>query len=387
MKISPKTERIHALDALRAVMMMLGIVLHATEPYSLGTDAFWPKDPHSRSALMNYIFGIIHVFRMPIFFLIAGFFGALLYYERGPKSMLKNRFSRVVLPFFVFLLFLHPIIVSAFSFTESAFETKVSPIVTTLSVLPRITYHLWFLYYLIFITVLSFGLATCMRRIPSVSRFVQRSFNWLMRRRLFFILTLSIVVFALLVWMWDTWISTSVSFTPNLPVLVAYSVFYFFGWVLFKSRGLLDSFLKFDRQYLGLAVLVFTGKEIYHSAMGDVVYGALNAIVVWFFVFGFIGVFMRMFSNHSSSLRYISDASYWVYLIHLPLTGFIPGLLVDLPVSAFVKFLIVVALTTVFSFATYHTLVRGTFIGKFLNGRKYPTRLVSENEPKVSSRF
>ena len=69
-----RQERIHSLDALRAIMMLLGIVLHATEPYSLGTDALWPKDPNARGLSLNYIFGIIHIFRMPVFFLIAASF-------------------------------------------------------------------------------------------------------------------------------------------------------------------------------------------------------------------------------------------------------------------------------------------------------------------------
>ena len=91
-----KTERLHSLDALRAIMMMLGIVLHSTELYSVGDDAFFPKDPNTSHISLNYIFGIIHIFRMPIFFLIAGFFGALLFYERGAEAMIKNRFSRSI---------------------------------------------------------------------------------------------------------------------------------------------------------------------------------------------------------------------------------------------------------------------------------------------------
>ena len=106
-----KTERIHSLDALRATMMMLGIVLHSTETYSVGYDGIWPHDPNSSHILMNFLNSFIHLFRMPSFFLIAGFFGALLFYERGVGSMLKNRFKRLVLPFLVFLVLLHPIII------------------------------------------------------------------------------------------------------------------------------------------------------------------------------------------------------------------------------------------------------------------------------------
>jgi peptidoglycan/LPS O-acetylase OafA/YrhL len=70
-------------------------------------------------------------------------------------------------------------------------------------------------------------------------------------------------------------------------------------------------------------------------------------------------------------MRYLSDASYWVYLIHLPFAVFIPSLIVDWPLSATVKFFIVLLSTGIICFVSYHYLVRTTAIGQFLNGKKY----------------
>ncbi|MCE7991926.1 MAG: acyltransferase family protein [Roseivirga sp.] len=369
-----KTERIHSLDALRAVMMMLGIVLHATEPYSLGDDVFWPKDPNARGLSLNFIFGIIHIFRMPIFFLIAGFFGALLFYERGPGLMIKNRLSRIVMPFIVFLLLLHPLITTCFSYMSDVFKDSVSPAVTTLTTFPQITYHLWFLYYLIFITAFSFLLASLFRRVPAFTARITRSFEWFMWRRFLFIPLFSIIIFLMLVWMWDTWATTSVLFTPDVKVMLFYSIFYFLGWVLFKSKHLLTGMMRGDWLFLSAAVLIFTLRFFFRSYVDDVLYGALNAIIIWFFVFGITGLFVRYASGNSPRMRYISDASYWVYLIHLPLVAIFSALMVDWHLPAFVKFLLVSLFTTVACFTSYHYLVRGSFIGKFLNGRKYPLR-------------
>jgi peptidoglycan/LPS O-acetylase OafA/YrhL len=372
-----KGERLHALDALRAIMMLLGIVLHATEPYSLGEDAFWPKDPSARSGFFGYIFSVIHIFRMPIFFLISGFFGSMLFYERGATLMIKNRVSRVVLPFIVFLLLLHPIIISAWTYTEAAFNTKITSTMTTLTWLPEITYHLWFLYYLILITGFSFLLAMLLKRAPSVTKKITRSFEWFMGHRPVFITLFSIIMFIMLLWIYDWWIPTTLSFTPDIKVFLAYSIFYFLGWILFKSKHLLSKMMRNDWLFIIVAFIIFTVKYYLFfelSYISDVLYSALNTVVIWFFIFGFIGLFMRYFSNHSPRMRYISDASYWVYLIHLPVIGFIPGLIVDLPFPAFIKFLIVMVVTTLVCFTTYHYLVRGTFIGKFLNGKKYSTK-------------
>ena len=61
-----------------------------------------------------------------------------------------------------------------------------------------------------------------------------------------------------------------------------------------------------------------------------------KGINVWLFIFGFTGLFIRYASQHSAIMRYVSDSSYWVYLLHLPLTAFIPGLIAGIAMPAFI---------------------------------------------------
>ncbi len=51
----------------------------------------------------------IHSFRMPIFFVMAGFFAAMMRARRGSKDLLVNRFRRIVLPFVVGWVVLFPV--------------------------------------------------------------------------------------------------------------------------------------------------------------------------------------------------------------------------------------------------------------------------------------
>ncbi len=69
------------------------------------------------------------------------------------------------------------------------------------------------------------------------------------------------------------------------------------------------------------------------------------------------------------------DASYWVYLVHLPFTTWVPGLLSHLPWPAAVKVLAVLGLATPIWWLSYDLLARNTFIGKVLNGRRFPRGL------------
>src|SRR6266568_2179701 len=102
------TGRYHSLDALRGAMMLLGIYLHATVAYS--RYGSWPWKDGSTTGLFVVSLGLIHVFRMPVFYCIAGFFGALLLEQRGAVGFLRNRAVRILLPFAVGWAVLFPLV-------------------------------------------------------------------------------------------------------------------------------------------------------------------------------------------------------------------------------------------------------------------------------------
>ena len=87
--------RRHDLDALRAVAMLLGIVLHGLMPFMPGLSVI--RDTQTAGWVWILFLGI-HGFRMPLFFLVSGFFTAMLWHKRGVQSMLRQRSVRILLP-------------------------------------------------------------------------------------------------------------------------------------------------------------------------------------------------------------------------------------------------------------------------------------------------
>jgi peptidoglycan/LPS O-acetylase OafA/YrhL len=83
--------RYHALDALRAAMMFLGIYLHAVVAYS--PSGGWPYKPAQLTTTLDWSVGLIHVFRMPVFYVMAGFFAALLLQRYGLRRAADNRLA------------------------------------------------------------------------------------------------------------------------------------------------------------------------------------------------------------------------------------------------------------------------------------------------------
>lgn len=67
-------------------------------------------------------------------------------------------------------------------------------------------------------------------------------------------------------------------------------------------------------------------------------------------------------------VRWLSDASYWVYLTHLPLVIAMQAVLVDHDLPAAGKVLIVFSVTAATTLLTYRWCVRYTLIGLLLNG-------------------
>lgn len=100
------TQRRTDLDALRSFAMLLGVALHA----SLSFLAFpWPVHDTRRSDLLMLLLAAVHGFRMPLFFLLSGYFTMLVFRRRGLRSLLEQRFARIFLPLVVAAVTIGPL--------------------------------------------------------------------------------------------------------------------------------------------------------------------------------------------------------------------------------------------------------------------------------------
>lgn len=93
--LEPVDARRHDLDALRAFAMLLGIALHAALSF---TDFPWVVQDRSRESAFGLLVLAIHGFRMPLFFLLSGFFTAMLWRRRGVEGLVRHRAKRIALP-------------------------------------------------------------------------------------------------------------------------------------------------------------------------------------------------------------------------------------------------------------------------------------------------
>jgi len=84
------------LDSARALMLLLGIPFHASEIYRLSGGALITSPERSFAATLTGC--AVHVFRMPAFFLLAGFFASMMLARRGARDWLLDRCLRLGIP-------------------------------------------------------------------------------------------------------------------------------------------------------------------------------------------------------------------------------------------------------------------------------------------------
>ena len=100
------------------------------------------------------------------------------------------------------------------------------------------------------------------------------------------------------------------------------------------------------------------------------------AIMMWSLVSITIGVIQRLFSRSSklarNAVRYISDSSYWLYLIHLPIVLWLQIAFAELPIHWLIKLSSISVIAILISLFFYDAFIRSTFIGVALNGKRKP---------------
>jgi len=125
--------------------MLLGIVVHAALPYTSGMGIFWPPD-ESASHVVTTIFHFIHIWRMPLFFILVGFFANLAISRKSWKNWWGNRLLRIGLPIIVFYPLMGLTLPWIFTYG------KIGEVIFFYSDEGQ-PFHLWFLVHLIIFVV------------------------------------------------------------------------------------------------------------------------------------------------------------------------------------------------------------------------------------------
>jgi peptidoglycan/LPS O-acetylase OafA/YrhL len=167
---------------------------------------------------------------------------------------------------------------------------------------------------------------------------------------------------------------TSIALLPMPHVFIYYLFFFLMGALIYKA-GTMDAvptkswiaeLIIANAVCFPLGLVLLSARDTGGLLIGGIVQG----FYAWLSIFGLIGFFRAELSGESPLVRYLSDASYFVYIFHIIVVVFLQHILINMGIPVALKLLIVALGATGVLLGVYQVGVRYTFIGTLLNGKK-----------------
>jgi len=348
------TLRLHHLDFLRAAMMFLGVLVHASHAdYDLGD-----------FELVRFLSGS---FRMPCFFIIAGFFSLLVLEKKGVSDFLRKRLVMLGVPALTCVLILVPITVQWMTvyFTEGKVATE-----------PHSGWmgHAWFLFVLIIYTIVIRPLVYAMDVI--VNRTARVIGNIAAQAAFFLVLVLGVMFVSKVIQKfgpnvpyYETWKFLVSSTIGNLPHFVL-------GLMMYRWANVYGFLHKNMWAWIVLALLGVTVKHqlaqyeitstLQHLQYMVVSYSTAYAVSAALF-----SISSRLLTTHNAAIRLFSESAYTVYIVHYFFIAGVLVLLQRLDVNLLLRMLIAFAVASVFGVLLHVFLVRKVAVASLLFNGKF----------------
>jgi glucan biosynthesis protein C len=378
-----KTSRLFFVDRLRAALVMLVVLHHLAVVYGAGAPFYYVEPPFT-DPLAFLVLLVFILFNQSWFmgalFLLAGYFTPGSFNRKGSGSFLKARLRRLAIPLFIFIFVLSPISsIGYFLMPASLTGITESP---TWQMYPAFLGlgPLWFVAMLLIFT---FGYAV---------------WRWLTRNRFsssmsepsvpsylrigIFTLVLALVSYLVRV---IVPIGKSVLDFPTLSYLPQYLSFFVLGTVAYRHNwfrtlpssmglvgfatavvaGVLLFPLAFSGHLFSLEVTEaapFVGNGHWQSA----VYALWDSIFAVGMCLGLIPLFRRFFNGQGRFGSFLSQHSYAVYIIHIPIVVFLAYALRGIELVPLLKFGVAVVIVVPTCFAVAYILRRIPGVSRIL---------------------
>lgn len=370
--------REHYWDTLRAFLMLLGIPYHVAMAYRPGQT--WIVRSDEGIAAFAWLAELIHYFRMPAFFVIAGYFSALLLARRAPGTWLKGRFLRLGVPFIATIVTLVPVMNLACEFSNLPYSRALSSFVWNSSHSGGYwVRHLWFIAVLLYLcsaAALIFRLRPGLREavLPGVvDAFMARHFM------------LSLGAVALIIGLWEAvavelfYIAGLATNVPQqifrLDELIIYTPYYLAGFLLQRSPLTLERMCRFSLPLALLTVLALalamTTIDLMHPAPGRLVATITAVFTTQLLIAGA----STLLDRPIPLIRKFTEASFVIYLFHLPIITIAVWLAQDVAVPASIKGLAIMLLSLGLSYAAWLLTTRSGILSFLFNGTTRPAPL------------
>jgi surface polysaccharide O-acyltransferase-like enzyme len=373
MKSAVDTQRRHDIDWLRTLAVMMLVFMHTATIFTVNGGSVVKGPANTGIVAVSTFFG---EFLMPLMFFIAGASVWLALGRRSPGRYLGERVKRLLVPLAFGIVAVLPILSYLYAVNREDYQGSFFG--TYLPMLAHFPFgHLWFILYLFLFSLVTLPFFLYLRS-PRGSRFTARLGSLCERRGgliLFFLpLTLLELVRRALP-------------NPNDNDVARFLLiaFFVYGFLAFSDPRIGRAIERNGKVALALMVPVMAtivsivvgyglaeGAELSHWMYG--VLGPLSMINATLVIVTMLSYGKRYLNADSRALRYLSQASYPFYILHLVPIALIAYFVMQWNLGAVASYLIIVPASFAGTFLIYEVVVRRTSVTRFLFGVKQPRK-------------
>lgn len=387
-------KRLFYLDNLKTFALLLGVLFHTSIVYAPNVGYAIKSDE------MHYFFTmlvhLIHVFRMPLFFFLSGFFSYLVLNKHGGRNFTFSRFERMFAPLLVGLFFFAPVqyyLVYNQSHEPVSFWEYYPKFLS----FEEFDYsHIWFLVYLFLYSFLllidrKFRL---IEKISSPSYFGLRKkilrTNFRLKKKISpsLYIYIKVVLFCFAPILFVNWFfNKDDSYLRIQPVSFSFYLSYFMVGVIAYKRGLLQNVTisRAGNKFRAMWIILLFAAFLYMSEIDpywmDFTFGVkrivirvchllIDNLLAWSFIFTLLPIFKKYLDHTDHTLDHLRNSGMSVYLIHHPISLILANYLLKVKIPLLLKFSLHTVLVYLLSFFFYYYVIKKSFILKRVFGTK-----------------
>lgn len=385
--MSSQTRQYH-WDFARAFYLLLGIPFHAAVVYS--THFVWSVPSPQQSPLLTLISDSIHVFRMPGFFILAGYFSMMMLSRQGAGEWIGKRMIRLGVPLLTASIVILPVQIVIQQYAQVVLG-NLAPSALWPSILFSLSHfdepwvsHLWFLYCLI---AYSAGLAAIValtgaertkRVVAAVADFGLRQ-RWLS----FAVLAVACAIMALIL---PELYRVGGRHMPAAVAYNSYAVYFYLGAAIFISGPLRDWYSGVGWVALSVGCLLGLVSLITPVTPWSQAVFMICGVVSALMITGFITrMATARFNSHNPAIKKIVDASFTIYLFHHPVIFVMATLFLTLNWPPALEWVITFTVAGVASYGIHLLIARSSLLLFLFNGvqaKKQAAKTVEDARPQ-----
>lgn len=380
------------LDWLRSLVVLGLIPYHVAVVFAVGPGDYVKSPQHS--LVFDLSATIVSFFGMPLLFLVSGAATWFALNRRTPGRYMLERATRLAIPFIFGVLALVPI--------QLYYDRRASPsyhlnylqfyrdfLTGWVTIAQHGVFglgfqywgHLWFVLYLLAVSVFLLPLLLWLRR-PTARRAINSVASRDRRPLALFLLVgtpLVVIEVALRGPIGHLAYADYSNLYSGPAGLVLYAAAFLLGYIIYSDARFLRTAVRYRTPALAQALalialhevtLAVAGEPLASSPWGALLIRGLRAYITCCFLIAILGFAQRSLAMDGQALRYLNEASYPVYVLHMPILTVLGFYIVRWQAPILIIFPLLLIATVCVTFALYEGIVRRVPPIRFLFGLK-----------------